>query len=155
MKKAAFSILELTFTVTIFMVLLVYTVPQLVHSIFRNDLEVATQELVHVLRQANAQAATQISDSAWGVKFLDSTTDSYVLYAGSTYAGRDTTLDITYPLPDSVTFSSISLQGGGSEVTFNQVTGATSQYGTITLVSSSGGTTRTITVNTLGNATSN
>ncbi len=119
--------------------------------LFRNDLEVATQELVHVLRKGNTQSTTQIADNPWGVKFLDSTTDSYVLYSGDSYAARDTTWDTVYPLPDSVTFSSISLQGGGSEVLFTQVTGATSQYGTITLVSSNGST-RIITVNTLGNA---
>lgn len=153
MKRPAFSFIELMLVLSIFMLVLVYTAPRMVGTMFRNDIEVATQELVHVLRKANSQATTQVHDSDWGLKFIDSTTDTYVLYSGGDYATRTSSLDTTYTLPDSVSYNTISPQGGGTEMNFDQVTGETSHYGTIVLQDANGDT-RTITVNSLGNVSS-
>lgn len=152
MRHKALSIIEIIVVIGLFTMLLAFVAPQMVGLILRNDIEVASQELVHVLRKANAQASTQVHDSAWGVNF-DSGNAEYTLFSGTGYSSRNSDRDIIYTLPNSISFGSISLNGGGTEVVFDQITGESSQHGTLE-ISGSDGQTRTISINSLGNVSS-
>jgi type II secretory pathway pseudopilin PulG len=147
-KLKAFTLVEILLVLTIFMVLLGYTVPRMANSLFANQVEVAGQELVHVLRRANIQASSQVHDSDWGVYF-NSVASTYTFFAGSTY-GEDSSFDLIYVLPSSITFDFLSM---GDEVVFHQITGDTDEDGSIVILAGNGET-RTITVNTLGNVSS-
>lgn len=137
MIKKAFTVLELIVVMAIFMVLIGISVPPLVNYMFANQVEVAGQELTHVLRRAQSYAAMQIQDSSWTVA-LNAVDDKY-------------TFDSTeYLLPGSVSFGTVSLNGGGSDLVFDQLTGETSTYGTVTLVGSNGDS-FTVTINQIGN----
>jgi len=149
LKNPAMSFLEVIIVVAIFTVLIAAAGPPMVTMLFSNQMEIANQELVHAMRHAHERATTQIHDSSWGV-YLDTSVQTYTMFAGDDFAGRDMSFDINYSLPVSVTFGTVSLTGGGAEVVFDQVTGETSQDGTIDLESESEGA-RTITINPIGN----
>lgn len=124
--------LEAMIVIAVFLLMVTASAPPIVSLLLSNDMEVARQELIHVLRQANERASTQVYDSSWGV-YLDTTADQYTLFSGDSYATRNTALDVLYALPNSIDFGSIDLTGGGTEVIFDQITGATSQDGSIEL----------------------
>jgi len=146
MKHKAITLLELIIVVSIFMLMVTAAMPRLVTGLYANQIEVAGQELVHVLRVAQSNSMDSFQDSSWGVYF-DSA--QYVLFVGDSYALRDTSKDLNYPLPGSVSFGALSLNGGGSEVVFAEASGMTSQYGTIDLDSASDPT-QTVTVTRFG-----
>ncbi len=119
-------------------------------SAFIMDTQVddAAQEMIYALRKANTNTMVRLNDLPWGVRF-DDTTSQFTFFAGSTYATRAIQYDAVTILPTSVTFSQISLNGGGKEVVFRKVAGDTAQYGTLK-VRSTNGKERTITINQLG-----
>lgn len=137
MIKKAFTVLELIVVIAIFMVLVGISVPPLVNYMFANQVEVAGQELSHVLRMAQSYASMQVDDSSWAVS-LDAGLGTYTFNS------------IEYTLPGSVSFGTINLNGGGSDVVFNQLTGDTADYGSVEVVGSSGDV-FTITINSIGN----
>lgn len=145
--RQALTFVELIMTVGIFLILVAITLPMISSTLLRQQLAQADRQLVHVLRKAQSQASTQYKVSAWGVQ-LDSAEGEYILFSGDSYATRDPLNDIEYQLPSSVSFSSISLNGGGSELVFTQAEGETEDYGTIEL--SRGDEVSTITVDALG-----
>ena len=68
-------------------------------------------------------------DSQWGVHFES---NKYVLFKGSVYSAVDSyNEEIT--LPDVLTISAITFNGGGSEVVFSKITGETLNFGTTTI----------------------
>ncbi len=152
-KSPALTLLEVFLVITIFAVLIVAVTPNMIIFFFSNQSTLAEQEVVHTLRHSREKAATQIHDSSWGVYF-DTGASTYTLFSGSTYVGRDASLDVDYPLPGSVTFGTITLTGGGTEVVFDQITGNTSQDGTVEITSASDPTI-TVTINAFGNVSSN
>lgn len=146
-SRKAITLIELILVVSIGLLLLAVAVPQNLSTLFRNDLEIASQELVHVLRKAQAQASTQVYDSAWGVQF-DSGSRQYTLFAGSTYASRNSDHDVLYELPGAVEFGTLSM---GTELVFEQGSGETSQPGSLELLGVNGDS-KNITVNSYGHA---
>jgi|GEM_PF-967046 len=64
-----------------------------------------------------------------------------VVFSGATYATRNTTYDIEYPLGVTPVLTSVSLQGAGvssgndHELVFTALNGTTTQYGAIVLTS--------------------
>lgn len=152
-KKPAITFLEILMVMSIFVILVAAAAPPLVISLFENHADLAEQEMTHVFRHAHERSTTQVQDSAWGV-YLDTGANTYTMFAGTSYVGRNTSLDINYVLPGSISFGTITLTGGGTELVFDQITGNTSQDGTVEL-NSTQETTITITINSLGNVSSN
>lgn len=107
------------------------------------------QEIVHALRKANTNTIARLYDLRWGVYFNDASPSSFTFFAGDNYAARSTQYDAVTNLPASLTFSQISLNGGGKEVVFRKIAGDTTQYGFLK-VRSTGGQERTVTINQLG-----
>jgi prepilin-type N-terminal cleavage/methylation domain-containing protein len=81
------------------------------------------------LEEARSYTVSAKSGSVYGVHF-DS--NQIVLYKGSIYsvgaAGNSVRV-----LDNSVTISSINLNGGGSDVLFQKISGETDKYGSVTL----------------------
>jgi type II secretory pathway pseudopilin PulG len=143
MKHKAVTFLELILAVSIMLIIFATVVPQMANYMFSNQLEVAGQEVIHVLRKAQAQAATQVHDSAWQVEF-DLVAGEYTLGV----VGAPTQ-DLVYSVPEGVDISSATLTGGGDVVIFDQLTGATSTDGSVVLTVSDGST-FTISINIRG-----
>lgn len=95
----------------------------------RSVLDGAVNESLSALADARSSTLASIGGSQYGVHFE---TNSVTIFTGASYvpgaaANRTTTLS---PL---VEISGITLAGGGSDVIFERLTGATTQSGTITL----------------------
>ena len=149
MRKQALTFLELIIVIAIFLLIITYSVPKILRGYISNELEIADQEIIHVLRTANVNSTQQVRDNSFGVQF-DASGSTYTLFEGSSYASRNQNFDVQYNLPETVGFDSINLTGSGTEVLFDQVTGETSQSGTIMIIGSND-VTVTITVNSIGN----
>lgn len=106
----------------------------------RNDLDIATVEIVHSFRRAHILATAVDGDSSWGV-YVHS--GSITLFKGPNYAARDAGFDEVFEVPASIVPSGIS------EVVFARFTGVPQTTGTITLTSTTNEL-RTITINAKG-----
>ncbi len=116
---------------------------------FRNEqvLNGAVEEVLSTLQQARGQTIGSTADSQYGVH-LESA--RIVLFAGASYNQNASTNQFVNLSP-LVTLDTISLAGGGSEVIFQRLTGATSQSGSLMIaLKSDAAKTRTITINSNG-----
>ena len=106
-----------------------------------------TQTVLSILDEARALTLASKNNLSYSVHFE---TSKVVLFKGTTYSASDTDNDVTI-LNNRVTVSDISLNGGGSDVLFDKLTGKTSQSGTITItLTSDANRFKTIKIGTAG-----
>jgi prepilin-type N-terminal cleavage/methylation domain-containing protein len=99
---------------------------------FRNTsiLLAGTEDVVSLMMMARSDALSSKDDSVYGVHFE---TTQVVLFKGSTYVSGDPN-NRPVVLDQRLNATDISLNGGGSDVVFNRLTGKSSQYGTVKIV---------------------
>ncbi len=145
-RRTGFTLVEIAVTISILVVIGTLALVSFIGSRNTRDLATAGQEIVSVLRKAQARALAGENNMTWGVHF---DTTRAVLFRGPTYAGS--TLTETHLLPSSVTFYSVNLAGGGSDVIFSKITGSTEQPGSVELrITGSGQTGFSITIDASG-----
>lgn len=83
--------------------------------------------VVSVLAEARSMTLSSIDDSRYGVHF---DANQVVLFRGSSYNSSATT-NVPTLLNPLVGIQNISLNGGGSEVVFNRLTGETDNSGSL------------------------
>jgi prepilin-type N-terminal cleavage/methylation domain-containing protein len=134
--KNGFSLVELVIVMAIVGLLFLTAGP--LYPILRRNWELgqARTKVVSALRLARESARSSQNTSNWGVKVGS----DLVVFSGSSYAARTTSLDRLDKLP-GVTV------GGTSEIVFTRVTGATTAT-QLTLTNGAG--TKIITVNNYG-----
>lgn len=146
------SLAEILIVAFIVIVLATFAVGSI--SSYRNGqaLKDASDDVVSLLNRAHSNTLAGDSQLSWGVHF---TSSNMTLFSGSSYTnGASGNTVIT--LSSVVTLSSISLNGGGSDVIYNRLYGDTSNYGTITVQLSSDSTkTRTVTITKPGVVSAN
>lgn len=93
------------------------------------ELDAVTRDILVTLREAQGKAMTGQDDKSWGVHFDANPTNTYVLYRddGSGYAAA--TEKRTSYISSYIKISTVSIQGGGTEILFAKRTGATTTYG--------------------------
>lgn len=107
----------------------------------------AVEEVLSTLQQARGQTLASTGDSQYGVHLAAT---QLVLFTGVTYNSAAST-NQAVTLSSLVNLSNISLAGGGSDIIFARLTGATSQSGSLVLALKSDATqSRTITINSNG-----
>ncbi len=146
--KNGFTLFELVVVTAIIIMIATASFTISTGRIISNDLNTKVHEMTYTLKLAQMRSITRYKDDTWGVYF-NTGSRSYTLFKGATYAARNTSYDSTITLPSDLSFTSVSLNGGGSEVLFDKLTGKTSRYGTI-VVTPTQGSAWTITVNSLG-----
>lgn len=102
-----------------------------------SDREIATIMTLAARRARNGQ-----NGSSWGTYITydetSRTAHSATLFSGTSYASRTTSLDVVYPLAQNIQLTNVDLSGASPDVTnshevvFQYLTGATTQYGSIT-----------------------
>lgn len=75
------------------------------------------------IKEASLNARSLVGDSSWGVRIAE---PEITVFAGSSYASRDTDFDIVYDMPGSVVVS------GFGDVIFERMSGMPSSFGTTT-----------------------
>lgn len=116
------------------------------------------REIINAISMAARRARSGESGTSWGVyiPYNDTTrsTSTMVVFSGNSYATRTNSRDMTLSVNSNILFSNVDFSGSGPDVTnsheivFASLTGATTQYGSLTLTWSD--TTRTLLVNSNG-----
>jgi type II secretory pathway pseudopilin PulG len=112
------------------------------------------QEVGNVLsyiERARSKSTSSSGFSEYGLHFTSTTT---TVFKGKVYSASDSNNEI-YKLPGGITYSAINLTGGLYDLYFAKVTGKPNVTGTLTLYSSSTGSTKVITIFATGLAQSN
>jgi len=141
-SSLGFTLIELMLSIAILGVLTALSLPVYASFSNRNSLDLATQNVVSLLRRAETYSRGAKLDTQWGVEIQ---TGQATLFKGSSFATRNTAYD------EVVTASpSVGLSGLG-EVLFSKLSGLPTSTGTITATSAnSASDTRTITINAKG-----
>lgn len=112
----AFTFIEVILVVAIILLVGVVSFWFTTNFFFEQQTVLAAQVTRAALGRANMYALSGKADSNWGVTQVG---NDLILFAGSTYAGRDATLDETIPLSGTITLV------GLGEIIFTRPTGIT------------------------------
>lgn len=93
----------------------------------RFELKTQSFKVLDVLNLARARTLASLGASTYGVHFEQT---QFVLFRGASYDALSPD-NVFYILPTSVEIADIALTGGGADVVFNRLTGATSQSGSL------------------------
>ena len=141
--QKGFTLLEVLLSLVLITILVAVAAPAYYSLFYRNDLDVAKNQVAQTLGRAAFLSSASDGDMNWGVKILS---ENIVVFKGLNYAGRDVNYDELYSTSASVTPS------GLSEIVFDKLTGLPQTTGTITLTSANGDV-RTIIINAKGSVT--
>ena len=126
--KKGFTLIELIMVST-YMIIIVSAVFSFQQGLLQStNLRTKTNEIIQTLRLNQAKAISSDQDSQWGVYFG---TDNFIAFKGENYVTRDPSFDEIIELPNTLSISNISLNGGVSNITFEKVNGNTDNYGSI------------------------
>ncbi|TSC67797.1 MAG: Uncharacterized protein G01um101472_306 [Parcubacteria group bacterium Gr01-1014_72] len=115
-------------------------------------LEGSATSALSLLLRARSLALSSKDASLYGVHFEER---RMVLFRGGSYSGGAPDNRVE-ELPPTVRIFATALQGGGSDVVFQRLTGKTAQSGTITIaLSSDASRTKTVTISATGIAETN
>ncbi|HLZ14747.1 MAG TPA: prepilin-type N-terminal cleavage/methylation domain-containing protein [Candidatus Saccharimonadales bacterium] len=139
-REAGFSLIEMLLVVAIMASILAISVPVYERFVWRDDMDLAAQNLATTFRRAEDYARSGYNDSAWSVEIQSS---GMTLFMGTSFAGRNTNYDEAISFPGDVTPS------GGTEVQFAKFTGLPGAANSVTLTSTTGDN-RTVAVSAKG-----
>lgn len=101
------------------------------------------RQVESLLLTAAGKARSGVGGTSWGLYvFYDPATRKAAgatIFSGTSYATRDATQDMVFPLDASLRLRTVLLSGGGAsagndhEVVFSAFSGATTQYGSLTV----------------------
>lgn len=151
MNKNGVSLIELVVVMAILVMTFMASFSLQTTFLADSYVDVRTQDLMQSIRLAQMRAITGFSDSAWGVYFNEDaggTDDSFTVFKGVSYAARDVSYDSVTDFPESLSLANISLNGGGSELVFEKISGETADFGSVEI--SSGDLINTISINAIG-----
>jgi len=122
--RMGFTLLELLISLGVITLIGATSLVSFINSRNARDLTTAGQNVLSILRLAQSKTIAGEDNSIWGVRLESS---QFVLFRGTTFAGSPSTT--AYLLPASLEIANINLSGGGQEVVFQRLTGATAQSG--------------------------
>lgn len=135
--RRAYSYLELLVVIGIILIIVATGFTMRAGILPDSALSTQTRQVMEIIKLAQIRALNRDQNSAWGVRFTDNvgSSDQYILFKGSSYAARDTAYDLTTTMASTVTLGNITFTGGQPEVVFAQLTGVTSNTGSLTITS--------------------
>lgn len=146
-NEKGFTLIELLIVVAIILILVAAAIPIYGNLQVKSQLNENSAQIVQALRTARGRSAARLNNAAHGVYFEinPDNVDKYILYQGSSYAGRNSSYDRETSLGSSL---HISTTVTGNEVNFSKGLGAPNT-GTIILTHDTAGA-RYISVNSIG-----
>ena len=137
-----FTALEIAIVIAIMALLLATVIPSFMDFRRNSLLNTNTQNLVTLINRARLLSVSSKDDNQYGVHLEAS---KVVLFKGTTYTGGVATNEEVV-FDAGLSLSSINISGGGAEVLFEKVTGATTGSVSATTTLSITGTTASTTV---------
>ncbi len=140
-QQSGFTLVEVIITIAIIVVVAAVTIP--LYSYWQNlsVLDSSRFEVLQDMRWAQDKASAGLNDSDFGVYF---TSNTYVIFQGTTFATRDIGQDIERKVPTMIVISGIS------EVTFDKKTGDPSVSGAVILTNTADSSKESIYINPEG-----
>jgi prepilin-type N-terminal cleavage/methylation domain-containing protein len=138
-----FTLPELLITIAIIVIISAAAIPIYGNLQVKSQINESTSLIIQTIRTAKEKSMVRVNSSGHGVWFA---ADSFTLYAGSSYTGRDTDYDRRQEVDPSVTIAT-TLPGG--EINFSKSFGEPDSVGDITLTHDTGEV-RVIDINSLG-----
>lgn len=128
-KNKGISVIEILIAVSIIAIISAIVVPSL--SKFHNQqvIKNTAEDVISLLNEARNSTISSKDSNTYGVQFQS---DRVILFSGSSFSDSPSNKQINFD--SSVTIPAIggiSLNGGGSNVVFDRITGDTANYGTI------------------------
>lgn len=127
--RSGFTLLEIVLSVGILIFIGTFSFVSFRNSRSSEDLLTAGHNVLTVIRDAQSKTLAGQDNASWGVHVQ---TGQAVLFRGISYASATSTAP--YALPPSITIDHISFLGGGSDIVFKRLLGATDQSGTFDLL---------------------
>lgn len=127
-EQAGFSFVEIIVVAGVVALVGAVLVSSLLTSRRVHNLAVGTQDVVSLLRLAQSKTLAGEDTSVWGIHLEAS---QVTLFRGNSFASA--TFTEVHPISDTLQIANISLQGGGVDVIFKSLSGATDQYGSFAL----------------------
>jgi len=151
-NQSGITLVEIIIAVSIFVLIAVIAVSALSSLSSKEVLQKSTDQGVALLEKARALTLSSENNDSYGVH---ADTQSLTLFSGVTYDENDP-LNQEIVLNPRVEISSISLNGAGSDVFFQKLTGKTDTHGDIVLsLLKDGSMTKVIHINETGIIESN
>lgn len=136
-----FTLIELMIVLAITLMLSAIVGALSSNTLPKTQLKSESEAVVETLRRAQALSIAGKHDQLWGVHL---TATNMTLFAGASYALRDTQYDQVHTFASGITIS------GLTDVVFEAVIGETSNTGTITLTADATSEAEAVTVNARG-----
>lgn len=121
--------MEILIVVAILSLLAVVVISGFISLRKQTALDSAGENIMSVLNEARSKTLASKDDSEYGVHFE---TDRIVLFKGDVFSAADPD-NKEFVVLSSVEISNIDLNGGGSDLVFERLTGKTDNNGTTTL----------------------
>lgn len=142
-----FTLIEIVITFAIIAVISVGVVSSFSKLKESQSLENTFNESIALINEARSKTLSSENALQYGVHFEESKT---VLFSGAVYDANSPS-NITSIISSLIEISSIALNGGGSEIIFQRLTGKTDKFGSITIrVKTNPSKTKTINVKSSG-----
>ncbi len=125
------TIVELLVVIAVLGIIFSITLPQFSKIRENQVLKNGVTEILSSISKARSQTLSSLQSSEYGVHFQP---DKVIIFKGVVFdvgATNNETIDIISP----ATISSIVIDGGGSDIYFNRLSGSPSKTGTVTVSS--------------------
>jgi type II secretory pathway pseudopilin PulG len=111
-------------------------------------LDASIEIVLAAFSQAHLDTISSKNDYLYGV-YLKS--DEVITFRGTTYPGDGDPSNVHYTIPSTIEITNISINGGGSTIFYQRLSGATTNYGTFDVRLKSNTTIKTtVTINQTG-----
>jgi len=141
-----FTLIEFIISLGIISILLLLTFISASSFRAHTNLTTSANNLLEDARSQQSKTVASEGASTYGVHFE---VNRYTLFKGSNFSSRDPAFDEIRNFPTSVELSGWNI-GGGNDIVFERVTGATPNSGTATLRHKDSGQVKTITIASSG-----
>lgn len=139
-NNSGFTLIEIMLVVVLIVIIGGVSVPVYQSFQVKNNLGVAAQTIVQVLRRAQVLSQSGEGDSAWGVRIASG---SATLFKGASFSGRDAAFDEVSEISTNI------VPTGASEIVYSKLMGDPQTAGDIILTTSNNDT-KIITINAKG-----
>lgn len=128
-KDQGYTLIELVVVIAIIGILAVATFVGYNNFRKRTQLSITAEELESALKLSQSKTLSSLNKTNYGIHFES---DGYLAFEGEPYNPADPA-NIAYNISDNLEVYNINLNGGGSEVIFERLTGRTDNHGSLSI----------------------